>query len=348
MTIGDSKNAVAVLSALKRLPRAVFLQWPTPIERQPRLSEKLQIDLCVKRDDLTGLGFGGNKVRQLEFYFGKAIAAGADTVLITGAVQSNYVRVAAACAARLGMRCHLQLEERVPNIDVAYRNNGNVLIDKILGASIHSYPDGEDEEGADRKLSELADELTRHGAKPFVIPLGANNPPTGALGYIRCAEELLAQDGAFDHAILASGSGQTHAGLLFGLKVLGWRGCVHGICVRRDAAIQHSRIATHCERLATMLKVENPVTANDIKTYDDVLAPGYGVMNDLTLEAIRTCARLDALLLDPVYTGRAMCGLFRRLDDGSVPKQSRVLFIHTGGLPALFGYAAALEPIFQN
>ena len=345
MTLASSE-ARAISAAVEALPRVEFLHWSTPIERQPRLSEHLQVDLWVKRDDLTGLGFGGNKVRQLEFYFGKAIAARADTILITGAVQSNYVRVAAACAARFGMRCHLQLEERVPNVDPAYRNNGNVLIDKILGASLHSYPDGEDEEGADRKLNELADKLERQGAKPFIIPLSASNPPIGALGYIRCAEELLAQDGKFDHVILASGSGHTHSGLLFGLMAFGWHGHVHGICVRRSAALQHSRIAAHCERLAAMLKVENPVTIDDIKTYDDVLAPGYGIMNDLTLEAIRTCAHLDALLLDPVYTGRAMCGLFRRLDDRSVSKGSRVLFIHTGGLPALFGYADALEPVF--
>lgn len=343
MTLADASQAKSISAAIGALPRAEFLLWATPIERQPRLSEKLEVDLWVKRDDLTGLGFGGNKVRQLEFYFGKAIAAQADTVLITGAVQSNYVRVAAACAARLGMRCHLQLEERVPNVDTTYRNNGNVLIDQILGATLHSYPDGGDEEGADRKLHELANDLTRQGFRPYIIPLGANNPPTGALGYIRCAEELLAQDDAFDHVIVASGSGHTQSGLLFGLKALGWPGSVHGICVRRNATLQRSRVAAHCDRIATLLKMANPVTANDINTYDDVLAPGYGIVNDLTLEAIQTCARLDALLLDPVYTGRAMCGLFRCLDDGRLHKHSRVLFIHTGGLPALFGYASVLQ-----
>ncbi len=330
------------------MPRAEFLRWVTPIERQIRLSEKLEVDLWVKRDDLTGLGFGGNKVRNLEFYFGQAIAAHADTVLITGAVQSNYVRVAAACAARLGMRCHIQLEERVPDVDSTYRNNGNVLIDRVLGASLHSYPEGENEEGADRKLDELANDLIRQGSRPYIIPLGAKNPPIGSLGYVPCAAELLAQDDAFDHVVIASGSGQTHSGLLFGLKALGWRGSVHGFCVRRSAALQHSRVSKHCEWIGALLKMANPVTAADINTYDDVLAPGYGIVNDLTLEAIKTCARLDGLLLDPVYTGRAMCGLFRCLNDGRLHKNSRVLFIHTGGLPALFGYATVLQSHLQD
>src|SRR6187399_1866312 len=130
----------SVIEAVARFPRAPLLAWTTPLEHQPRLSERLGVKLLVKRDDLTGLAFGGNKVRQLEFYFGKARAAGADTVLITGAVQSNYVRVAAACAARLGMDCHVQLEDRVPDVDETYRRSGNVLLDELLGATLHSYP----------------------------------------------------------------------------------------------------------------------------------------------------------------------------------------------------------------
>jgi D-cysteine desulfhydrase family pyridoxal phosphate-dependent enzyme len=330
-------------AAVAAQPRTQFLPWATPIERQQRLSDALEIELLVKRDDLTGLAFGGNKVRQLEFYFGNALAAGADAVLITGAVQSNYVRVASACAARLGMSCHVQLEERVPDIDETHRTSGNVLLDQLLGATLHSYPVGEDEEGADRRLREIAEGLSRQGRRPYVIPLGANNPPTGALGYICCAEELLAQAGDFDCVVVASGSGHTHAGLLFGLRAFGWSGTVHGICVRRAASLQSSRIAALCERIAGMLKVPNPVAMSDINVHDDVLSPGYGVMNDAVSEAILTCARLDGLLVDPVYTGRAMAGLFRCARDGRLPKGARVLFIHTGGLPALFGYAGELR-----
>lgn len=343
MTHTDFPRNEALSRAIAAQPRAPFLPWATPIELQPRLSDALAIDLRVKRDDLTGLAFGGNKVRQLEFYFGKALAARADTALITGAVQSNYVRVAAACAARLGMACHIQLEERVPDVDATYRASGNVLIDRLLGATLHSYPKGEDEEGADRRLREIAGELERQGRRPYVIPLGPGNPPTGALGYVRCAEELLAQGRDVDDVVIASGSGHTHAGLLFGLRALGWGGPVHGICVRRAARLQRPRIADHCERIAALLGLPNPVAAADINTYDDVLAPGYGVMNDAVAEAIRTCAHLDGLLLDPVYTGRAMAGLFQCVRDGRLRPGSRVLFIHTGGLPAIFGYATRLE-----
>jgi len=224
MTHAKPGRNETLAAAVASLPRTPFLPWMTPIEHQPRLSAALGIDLLVKRDDLTGLAFGGNKVRQLEFYFGRARAADADTVLITGAVQSNYVRVAAACAARLGMACHVQLEERVPDVDAVYRTSGNVLLDQLLGATLHAYPVGEDEEGADRRLRQIADGLERQGRRPYVIPLGAGNPPTGALGYIRCAEEILGQTGDFDHVVVASGSGHTHAGLLFGLRAFGWSG----------------------------------------------------------------------------------------------------------------------------
>jgi len=329
--------------AVDRFPRFEFLSWKTPVERQPNLSRKLGIELHVKRDDLTGLAFGGNKVRQLEIYFGKALAEGADTVLITGAVQSNYVRTAAACAARLGMECCIQLEERVSNVDEIYRTSGNVLLSELLGATIHSYPSGEDEEGADRRLTELAEELSQQGRRPFVIPLSGRNLPLGSLGYIRAAAELLSQIEPPEHVVLASGSGYTHAGLLFGLRSLGWTGTVHGICVRRSAALQHQRIEDHCERIAEMLDVENPVKRDDIRLSDDVLAPGYGVMSEAVSDAIRICARLDGLITDPVYTGRAMAGLFERVRDGSLPQRCTTVFVHTGGLPALFAYAPGLH-----
>jgi D-cysteine desulfhydrase/L-cysteate sulfo-lyase len=176
-----------------------------------------------------------------------------------------------------------------------------------------------------------------------VIPLSANNPPIGALGYVACAEELLDHENEFDHVVVASGSGHTQAGILFGLRTLNWRGTVHGICVRRSASLQRARIASHCDRLGKILGISNPVTSSDISVHDDVFLPGYGRMNGVTSDAIRTCARLDGLVLDPVYTGCAMGGLFHCIRNGRLPHHSRVLFIHTGGLPALFGYASALQ-----
>ncbi len=327
---------------LAPFPRARFLSWITPLEALPRLSHRLGIALSVKRDDLTGLAFGGNKVRKLEFYFGKALSLGADTVLITGAVQSNYVRVVAACAAKLGMECHVQLEDRVPGMDQTYRNSGNVLLDDLLGAIRHDYPHGEDEAGADRNLNRIAAELQAKGRKPYVIPLSPDNPPLGSLGYIAGAQELL-QQSAFDQLVLGSGSGLTHAGLLFGLRLLGWRGQVTGICVRRAAPAQAARVAGHCARLAEMLNLANPVTAADIELRDQVLAPGYGLLNPQVAEAIHLAATLEGLLVEPVYTGRALAGLIEACSAGAIAADSRVVFLHTGGLPALFGYEKELR-----
>jgi len=265
-------------------------------------------------------------------------------VLITGAVQSNYVRVTAACAARLGMQCHVQLEERVAGMDETYRHSGNVLLDDLLGAVRHAYPHGEDEAGADRRLNEIAAELQAKGRKPYVIPLGPDNPPLGALGYVDGARELLGQaQGGFDYLVLGSGSGLTHAGLLFGLRLLGWQGRVIGICVRRPAAAQAQRIAGHCQRLGELLGVANPVIAADIELRDQVLAPGYGLMNPPVAEAIHLAASLEGMLVEPVYTGRALAGLIDARQADAIDGGSRVVFLHTGGLPALFGYERDLR-----
>ena len=241
--MSDLRNLL--FDRLERQPRQPLGQTPTPIEALPNLAAALGLRrLAVKRDDLTGLGFGGNKVRQLESYFGAALAQKADVVLITGAVQSNYARLAAAAARQLGLECHIQLEARVERTDRAYQTNGNVLLDRLLGATLHRYPEGEDEAGADRALQQIAARLCDAGRRPYVIPLGPGNPPLGALGYIRAAAELVDQlaDGGADpgveEIIVTSGSGITHAGLLYGLRALGSRLKVTGICARRDAAAQ--------------------------------------------------------------------------------------------------------------
>ena len=329
---------------IDRFPRARLLTWETPVEELPRLGERLGIALRVKRDDLTGIAFGGNKVRKLEFYLGEALRQGADTLLITGAVQSNFVRVMTACAARLGMQCHVQLEERVPGQDALYHTSGNVLLDDLLGASRHAYPTGEDEAGADRRVQEIAADLARQGRRPYVVPLAPSHPPLGSLGYLACAAELMDQ-GALDvdQVVLGSGSGLTHSGLLFGLRALGWQGRVVGICVRRAAAPQAERLAGHCERLAALLQVPSPVVRSDIEVHDDVLEPGYGQLNEAVAEAIRLAARLEGLLVDPVYTARALAGLIACAGDGRIAPGSRTLFLHTGGLPALFAYETTLR-----
>lgn len=313
---------------------------PTPIDPLPNLGGDLGISLFAKRDDCTGIAFGGNKVRQLNYYLGAAKASGADTVLITGAIQSNFVRVTAAMAAALGMVCHIQLEERVPETSTTYRENGNVLLDRLCGAVLHSYPHGEDEAGADEALGALAERLRGEGRAPYIVPLSGDRPPLGALGYVDAAQEIAEQEpSGFDMIVVGSGSALTHVGLLFGLRLLGIDTPVQGVCVRRDASAQRKRVAGRLDALADLLGVPNPTRPDDILLYDDALAPGYGRLNPASREAIDRAARREGLLLDPVYTGKVMAGVIAL---SRIWAGKRVLFLHTGGQPALFGYGDTL------
>ena len=335
-----------VTSLLESFPQTPLGQYPTPLEPAPRLGDELGLNLKIKRDDATGLAFGGNKIRQLEFYLGKALSQNADTILITGAVQSNYVRAAAAAAAKLGLRCHVQLEDRVPLYDESYVSNGNVLLDKLLGATVHVYPEGEDEAGADAQLNEIAEEDRRKGFNPYVIPLGPGNPPIGALGYVKGASELvgqLADPDDVDVFVVPSGSGMTHGGFLVGLRALGVSAPVFGICVRRDADAQARRIADNCRNIQELLGLPALVSGEDIRTVDAVLSPGYGRLNDATYEAVVLAARTEGLLLDTVYSGRALAGLVHLAKEGVIAAGSKVVFLHTGGTPALFGYSQVLN-----
>ena len=312
----------------------------------PNLQTRLESGpLYVKRDDCTDLAFGGNKVRQMEFYLGEARLQKADTILITGAIQSNFVRVAAAGARRLGMDCHIQLEERVPKDDPVYRNSGNVLLDRILGATLYSYPEGEDEEGADRRIVEIAQELESRGRRPYIIPLGPGHAPTGALAYVLAAREMLNQMEterlSIDEVVVPSGSGHTHGGLLFGLRALDSRIRVTGICVRRGAAAQRDRIRARCKEIGELLGVQSRVTEEDIRLCDEFLAPGYGRLNGATVDAIRAAAHTEGLILDPVYSGRTMAGFIHRARDAGVGRA--LLFLHTGGTPGLFAYGPELS-----
>ena len=344
--VSPGADSPGPLGRLDDLPRARLVHAPTPLEALPNLSAHLGgARLFVKRDDCTGLAFGGNKVRQLEFYLGEAQARDADTVLITGAIQSNFARLAAAAARKLGMEIHIQLEERVPKNDPVYRNSGNVLLDRLLGATIHSYSEGEDETGADRRLREIAADLEAQGRRPYVIPLAPGHAPLGALGYVDAAREILeqlpAQDLTLGEIVVTSGSGHTHSGLLFGLLALGCAVPVTGICARRPAEDQRPRIVSRCREIAELLGVEPIVAEDDVRLTDAFLAPGYGQLNPATVEAMELAARAEALILDPVYTGKTMAGFIQRARQAE-PGQS-LLFIHTGGTPALFAYGEALE-----
>ena len=306
--------------------------------------------LFVKRDDAMGMAFGGNKVRQLEFYLGAAREQKADCILITGAVQSNFARLAAAGARKLGMDCHIQLEERVNKPEPGYRNSGNVLLERMLGATLHSFSEGENEAGADRRLEEIADELRQQGRRPYIIPLAPGHPPLGALGYVVAAHELLAQINAeglrVEQVVVASGSGNTHAGLLFGLRALGCEIVVRGICVRRDAASQVPRVSERCRQIAELLEVDSPVGDRDVLVDDGFLAPGYGVAGEATMAAILLGARNEGLMLDPTYTGKAMAGFIHQAEN-SAPEAALIL-VHTGGTPAIFAYENDLRGAMEK
>lgn len=328
---------------LSNFPRARLVSCETPLERLDRLSDKLRIDLWIKRDDLTGLGLGGNKTRQLEFYFGDAQVQGADTVLITGAVQSNYVRTVAAAAAKLGMQSVIQLENRVPGMGTLYHKSGNVLLGNILGAEFISYPEGEDETGADAALHAHADALRAAGRIPYVIHLGLNYPPLGALGYVSGGAELCRQMNEFDAAVVPSGSGATHAGFLTGLRLSGQTAPVYGICVRRSSGEQQTRLKTVSQKLATLLGVDPALTADDIAVRDWALAPGYGRVGPSTQDALKLMAQTEGIFLDPVYTAKAFAGLLDLLNKGIISPGQKVIMLHTGGTPALFGYQEVLS-----
>ena len=336
------------MEELASFPRAELAHKPTPIEPMPNVSRLLGgPEVWVKRDDCTGLGMGGNKARQLEFYFGDALAQGADTVIITGAVQSNFVRATAAAAAKLGMACEIQLEDRVEGMDETYRRSGNVLLDQLLGARLHRYPDGEDEAGADAALEVIADRVRSEGGRPYVIHLGEGHRPLGALGYVDAAHEILdqcdAQGLSFDAVVVPSGSGATHAGLLVGLATRDRADIsVHGICVRRDAESQAGRVLRSAYAIAEELGGVGKIGEADVTTRDDWMAPGYGHASSEVLGAIRMAARREGLLLDPVYSGKAFAGLVGLIQRGVFASGSKLLFIHTGGTPALFGYRSLL------
>ena len=326
-----------------KYPRAKLAHTPTPIERLASLSKFIGgPTIWVKRDDCTGLAFGGNKARQLEYYLGEAVRDNADTILITSAVQSNYSRSAVAAARKYGMDVEVQLEERVPNRPVEYYNSGNLFISKLMGAHTFSYPDGENEEGADDEIFDRANKLKKQGKRPYVIPLSSNHIPLGSLGYVDCAEELLAQKIEqkipIDAIVCASGSGTTHAGLLAGLRALGNKAPVYGVCVRRDQLSQTKRVFKKSKIVAKMIGFKNIIDKSDIILTDATLSPGYGQLNDKVLEAIDLAAKCEGLLVDPVYTGKALAGLIELIREGEFSKGDNILFIHTGGTPALFGY----------
>lgn len=341
MSSSDEQFDVVMLP-LADHPKVDLSYGCTPLEELENLGRRLGVSLLAKREDCHGLAMGGNKVRQLEYYLGRGVVEGADTVLITGALQSNFVRLAAAAARRLGWLPVVQLENRVPLNDDAYRTSGNYLLNQVLGARIHHFPKGEDEAAADENLDKIEKQLLEEGRRPYVIHLGLEHPPIGGLGYVEAVCEVQSQLQRMErdpsHVVLPSGSGLTHAGFLVGARALGWQVPILGVCVRRDADQQHQRVLRRARELVGMLGLEVEIADHDVIVDDHVLAPGYGRMNAATAAAINLGAQTEALLLDPVYSGRCLAGLLHFIDQGRIPARSEVLFVHTGGVPALFAY----------
>jgi len=329
--------------------RVDLAHCPTPLEPMPNLSKALGgPDLWIKRDDCTGLAFGGNKARQLEYYIGDAATKGADILLTTGATQSNHVRSTVAAARKLGIDCEVQLEKRVSGRRPEYHTMGNPMLVELMQAPIHHYAVGEDEEGADRALFARAEELKAAGRSPYVIPLAPmDHPPLGALGYVRAAEELQQDcqrlDLAIDAYVLPSGSGSTHAGLLVGLRALGIKVPVYGFCVRRDQVAQADRVYRRTCMVADMIGHSGCVTMDDVLVDDGPLGPGYGQLTDDVHKAIALTARHEGILLDPTYTAKSMAGLITQIAYGHYDRANNVVYLHTGGTPALFGYPELVD-----
>jgi D-cysteine desulfhydrase family pyridoxal phosphate-dependent enzyme len=309
------------------IPRIRIAHLPTPVESMPRLSAYLGGPrLWVKRDDLTGIAFGGNKVRKLELVLAEAQANGARTLVTVGAAQSNHCRQTAALAAHYGMACILVLSG-----DPSQAPTGNLLIDEMLGAEIVWT----DRNNRPSVLQQTFEHAWESGRRPFLIPLGASNP-VGALGYMFAFDELLTQQVQPDWIVLASSSGGTQAGLVLGARRAGWKGRILGISIdEKDTDLQETvaHLASEASDLAGPRMDFKPA---DILVNDDYLGEGYGVMGAPEKEAIQLFARQEGLLLDPVYTGRAAAGMIDLIRRGFFKPRDTVLFWHTGGTPALF------------
>ncbi len=329
---------------LSRFPRIMLAHLPTPLEHMPRLSEHLGgPEIHVKRDDCTGLATGGNKTRKLEFVMADALEHEADTVVTVGAVQSNHVRQTAAAACKLGLRCEVLLEHRIENPTETYARSGNVFLDKLYGAIIREYPAGTD---FDKAMQEVADEVKASGGSPYIIPGGASDR-VGALGYVNCAMELLGQSNEqgliIDHLVTATGSAGTHAGLIVGLKAMRSDMPLLGIGVNAPKDIQEQRVFDLACDTADYIGAKGVVSRGDIVANCDYIGDGYGVPTKSMNDAVLLLARLEGLLFDPVYSGKALAGMIDLVTSGYFEGAKNIVFLHTGGSAALFAYADQLK-----
>lgn len=326
-------------------------RWPTPLEECHRLSAALGgRRVLIKRDDVNGLGAGGNKLRKLEYLLGEAVADGVDTVLTFGALQTNHGRQTAAACARLGLRCELVLTEKVARDcradsadpdDTAYRRSGNVALDRLYGARVHVCADAD---AAQRRTAELLEHAAAGGHKVAVFPTGGSNG-IGCLGYVHAARELLDQvtelGYAVDRIVVAQGSGGTAAGLAVGTALLGWSGVLDVACVLQPVAESVAEVCRLTEEISKVLGIRPPAL-DHVSWTDRTLGPGYGIPTEQVWQALRTFGHTEGVALDPVYTGKAAAALLDAVNTGRIGERETVVFLHSGGLPGLFGYAPEL------
>ena len=318
---------------IERIPLA---NLPTPIESLPRLSRILGgPQLFIKRDDLTGLGMGGNKTRKLEYLAADALSKAAKTLISTGAVQSNHCRQVAAAAAKLGLGCQLILAGEEPT-----EAQGNLLLDKLSGAQIFFTSKA----NRDQELQERFTQADLSGLKPYLIPYGGSNW-IGALGYLNAMRELSDQGLEPDWIVFASSSGGTQAGLILGARLTGFKGKVIGISIEFKSEPYSVQIADLVNQTAKESEYDWSVTPEEVLINDAYCQAGYGVLTSAEIEAAQMLARTEGILLDPVYTGRAAAGLIDMIRKGFFEPEEKILFWHTGGTPALFAEPYSLSLI---
>ncbi|CAM4053591.1 D-cysteine desulfhydrase [Serratia silvae] len=318
---------------LAQFPRLDLVGSATPLEKLSRLSNYLGREIYIKRDDVTPMAMGGNKLRKLEFLAADAIRQGADTLVTAGAIQSNHVRQTAAVAAKLGLQCVALLENPIDTKAENYLSNGNRLLLDLFNVEVVMCDALHDPQV---QLADLATRLEAQGFRPYVVPVGGSNA-LGSLGYVQCALEIAAQshDVTFSSIVVASGSAGTHAGLAVGLQQLLPESELIGVTVSRKVIDQLPKVEQLQKAVACSLNID---ALAPITLWDDYFAPQYGMPNDEGMAAVKLLAQQEGVLLDPVYTGKAMAGLIDGISQKRFRDEGPILFVHTGGAPALFAY----------
>jgi 1-aminocyclopropane-1-carboxylate deaminase len=330
---------------LEKFERYPLTFGPTPIEKLERLSAHLggKVEIHAKREDCnSGLAFGGNKLRKLEYIIPDAIASNADTLVSIGGVQSNHTRMVAAVAAKLGMKCRLVQESWVPHEDAVYDRVGNILLSRLMGADVRLVDEGFDI-GIRQSWEEALEDVRAKGGKPYAIPAGASVHKFGGLGYVGFAEEVRAQETAlgftFDYVVVCTVTGSTHAGMVVGFAKDGRADKVIGIDASATPAKTKAQVLDIAQSTARLVELGRAITAQDIVLNEDYAYPLYGVPSEETKQAMRLAARLEGMITDPVYEGKSMQGMIDLVNKRYFPDGSRILYAHLGGAPAINGYA---------